>query len=83
MHLQGFGHGVTNNPPAKHGNTYVSCLDIRTGELVQRSRTEAGHTLVYREPESLAVRTKPRTRLCVGFASGEAGARKFSLCYKP
>ena len=81
--LAGTAYDSTTNPPAKHGNAYVSCLDIRTGELVQQSRTEAASTLTYREPEGLAVRTKPRTRLCVGFASGEAGARKFSLCYKP
>ncbi|MFJ2892739.1 Teichoic acid biosynthesis protein C (Precursor) [Streptomyces sp. NPDC087305] len=81
--LAGSAYDSTSNPPAKHGNTYVSCLDIRTGALVQRSRTEAGYTLTYREPEGLAVRRKPGTRLYMGFASGATGARLFSLCSKP
>lgn len=81
--LAGSAYDSTTNPPAKHGNTYVSCLDIRTGALVQRSRTEAGYTLTYREPEGLAVRRKPGTRLYMGFASGATGARLFSLCSKP
>ncbi|WP_369186412.1 Teichoic acid biosynthesis protein C (Precursor) [Streptomyces sp. R08] len=81
--LAGSAYDSATNPPAKHGNTYVSCLDIRTGALVQRSRTEAGYTLTYREPEGLAVRRKPGTRLYMGFASGATGARLFSLCSKP
>ncbi|MBT2529858.1 Teichoic acid biosynthesis protein C (Precursor) [Streptomyces sp. ISL-99] len=79
--LAGEAYG-TANPPSGHGNTYVSCIDIRTGSLVQRSRTEAGYSLDYREPEGLAVRRTSKPRLCMGFASGEVGARRYSIYYK-
>ena len=77
--LAGTAYNALTNPPAERGNAYLSCLDIRTGKLVQRTRTGAGHTLTYREPEGLAVRG---SRLYMGFASGEEGARRFSLYYK-
>ncbi len=70
------------NPPSGHGNTYVSCIDLRTGELVQRARTEAAYSLGYREPEGLAVQLSSPRRLCMGFASGAAGDRKVSVYYK-
>lgn len=70
------------NPPSGHGNTYVSCIDLRTGELVQRARTEAAYSLSYREPEGMAVQLSSPRRLCMGFASGAAGDRKVSVYYK-
>ncbi|MEU1512194.1 Teichoic acid biosynthesis protein C (Precursor) [Streptomyces sp. NPDC005811] len=77
--LAGTAYDAVTNPPARRGNAYLSCLDIRTGELLQRTRTGAGQSLTYREPEGLAVRG---SRLYMGFASGTAGARRFSLYYK-
>ncbi|WP_432196943.1 hypothetical protein [Streptomyces sp. bgisy027] len=74
---------LRGDPPADRGDTHVSCLHIRTGEPVQRERTEAGHSLSFREPEGLAVRRTPKPWLCRGFASGAVGAREFSVCYKP
>ncbi|WP_063735191.1 hypothetical protein [Streptomyces sp. RTd22] len=71
------------NPPSGHGNAHVSCVDLRTGELVQRSRTEAGYSLDYREPEGMAVQLTSPRRLCMGFASGASGARELSVYYKP
>ncbi|AQA12164.1 teichoic acid biosynthesis protein C [Streptomyces malaysiensis subsp. malaysiensis] len=70
------------NPPSGHGNTYVSCIDLRTGELVQRARTEAAYSLGYREPEGMAVQLSSPRRLCMGFASGAAGDRKVSVYFK-
>lgn len=81
--LAGTAYDEKTNPAAAHGNAYVSCLDIHTGELLQRHRTEAGHSLGYREPEGIAVRRSPEPRLCLGFASGTEGARRFSVFYKP
>ncbi|MFI8187228.1 Teichoic acid biosynthesis protein C (Precursor) [Streptomyces sp. NPDC085946] len=81
--LAGSAYDGTANPPARHGNAYLSCLDIRTGALVQRRRTEAGHSLDFREPEGLAVRHRPEPRLCLGLASGPVGARRFSVYCKP
>jgi hypothetical protein len=71
------------NPPSGHGNTYVSCVDLRTGELVQRARTEAAYSLGYREPEGMAVQLTSPRRLCMGFASGPEGARELSVYFKP
>ncbi|MEV5435866.1 Teichoic acid biosynthesis protein C (Precursor) [Streptomyces sp. NPDC052682] len=81
--LAGSAYAPTANPPAGHGNAYLSCLDIRTGALVQQRRTRAGYSLDFREPEGLAIRHHPEPRLYVGFASGAPGARRFSLYYKP
>ncbi|MFF7654399.1 teichoic acid biosynthesis protein C [Streptomyces sp. NPDC007983] len=71
------------NPPSGHGNAQVSCVDLRTGQLVQRARTEAGYSLDYREPEGMAVQLTSPRRLCMGFASGLSGARELSVYYKP
>ncbi|WP_028804735.1 hypothetical protein [Streptomyces sp. 142MFCol3.1] len=81
--LAGAAYDDTANPPSGRGNTYVSRLDVRTGALVQRARTEAGYSLDHREPEGLAVRRAGGLRLCIGLASGERGARRFSLYCKP
>ncbi|WP_307182316.1 phage baseplate protein [Streptomyces canus] len=81
--LAGTAYDTATNPPEKHGNAYLSCLDIRTGKLVQRQRTEAGHSLDHREPEGVAVRHAGTPQLYLGLASGSAGARLFSLYYKP
>lgn len=52
-------------------NSYVTSVDLNTGQIVQRSRTLAGKTLVYREPEGLAIyRTAAgESRLFLGFGS--------------
>jgi hypothetical protein len=72
-----------SNPPSGHGNTYVSCIELRAGALVQRSRTEAAYSLTYREPEGLAIQLTSPYRLRMGFASGASGARRYSVYYKP
>jgi hypothetical protein len=71
-----------SNPPSGHGNTYVSSIDLTTGALVQRFRTEAAYSLTYREPEGMAVQLTSPRRLCMGFASGTSGARMASIYYK-
>lgn len=71
------------NPPSGHGNTFVTCVDVRNGALVQRSRTEAAYSLDFREPEGVAVQRTSPPRFVMGFASGVGGARKVSLYYKP
>ncbi|KUO02072.1 hypothetical protein [Streptomyces caeruleatus] len=81
--VAGTAYDAKTNPPARRGNVHLSCLDIRTGELLDRQRTEAGYSLDHREPEGLAVLRGSRPRLCLGLASGPAGDRRFSLYYKP
>lgn len=73
--LEGRNGGVTAAP------THVSCFDLPTGTVVQRSATGAARSLTYREPEGLAVQGGP-PRLHMGFADGPVGARNISLYYK-
>ncbi|MEV1166941.1 teichoic acid biosynthesis protein C [Nonomuraea sp. NPDC049784] len=78
--LDGTAYGSSNPAP---GNTYLTCVDLRTGAKVQRSLSQAGKSLDYREPEGLAIQiVSGRPRLCLGLASGAPGARKASIFYK-
>jgi hypothetical protein len=84
--LEGSAYG-NDNSVYPEGNTYVTCLDLNTGTIVDRQHTRAGWSLDYREPEGMGVHlpnlSDPSTaRLCFGFASGGAGARKASIFYK-
>ena len=72
--LEGRSGGVTTAP------TYVSCFDLRTGKVLQRSLTEAARSLTFREPEGLAVQGGA-PRLHIGFADGPVGDRTVSLHY--
>ena len=80
--LAGTAYDARTNPVAGRGNAYVSSLDITTGKLLQQQRTEAGYTLGYREPEGVAVRGGSDPKVYLGFASGELGARRFSVFVK-
>jgi hypothetical protein len=71
------------NPPSKKGNCYLSSIDVRTGQLYERKKTQAAYSLDFREPEGLAVQLSSPRRLHMGFASGKVGARKLTLYYKP
>jgi hypothetical protein len=78
--LTGTAYSDDNPPP---GNTYITCLDLRTGAQVQRARTEAGRSLDFREPEGMGIQiASGQPRLCLGLASGVAGARLASIFYK-
>ncbi|GAA2306026.1 hypothetical protein GCM10010149_64830 [Nonomuraea roseoviolacea subsp. roseoviolacea] len=78
--LDGDAYGPANPAP---GNTYLTCVDLRTGRTVQRALTQAGKSLDYREPEGMAIQiASGRPRLCLGLASGAAGARKASIFSK-
>lgn len=81
--LAGTAYAPKTNPAAKFGNAHLSCVDLTTGELLQRMRTQAGRSLTHREPEGLAVRHRTGKGLYLGLASGAAGARRFSLYAKP
>ncbi|MBT1102859.1 signaling protein [Streptomyces sp. Tu10] len=66
------GKGYTDeagaNPPSGGGDTYVSALDVRTGEVAGRRKVTVAPELEYREPEGIAVRAAPEPQLCVGFS---------------
>ncbi|MEV0592947.1 phage baseplate protein [Nonomuraea cavernae] len=76
------GNAYSDANPAP-GNTYVTCLDLRSGQQVQRARSVAGKSLDYREPEGMGIQiVSGAPRLCLGLASGLGGARKASIFYK-
>ncbi|GAA2211120.1 hypothetical protein GCM10009850_065790 [Nonomuraea monospora] len=74
------GNSYDISPPP--GNTYVTCLDLRTGQQVQRAASVAGKSLNYREPEGMGIQlVSGAPRLCLGLAS-EPGPRLASIFYK-
>ncbi|GGD59535.1 phage baseplate protein [Paenibacillus nasutitermitis] len=82
--LDGTSYGSSNPSP---GNAYLTTVDLNTGTQVDRFLTRAGGSLVYREPEGMAIHlTDPNNestgRLCFGFASGAGGGRKATIFYK-
>jgi len=64
--LDGTGHA----DPADI-NSYVTRIDMNTGAVKSRAFTKAGSTLVYREPEGMAIyqTSGGETRLFLGFGS--------------
>lgn len=62
------GNGHAN---AADIDSYVSAVDLNTGKVVDRFKTKAGKSLVYREPEGMAItRTSGgKPRLVFGFSS--------------
>lgn len=64
--LDGSGHADSADI-----DSYVTRIDMKTGEVQERAITRAGESLVYREPEGMAVyRTADgETRLFLGFGS--------------
>ncbi|WP_432096262.1 teichoic acid biosynthesis protein C [Streptomyces sp. bgisy100] len=63
-------------------NGRLYCMDLSSGGVIQELRTRSVDVLLAREPEGLAVLHTPRPRLCMGYASGPVGGRKYSLYYK-
>ncbi len=63
--------GTGQASPDDEIDSTLSCIDLTTGALVQRVRTRAGSSLVFREPEGLAVHRTPRgeVRLAFGMAT--------------
>jgi hypothetical protein len=65
--LTGRGHVDQRNRDSR-----LSCIDLTTGRVAQLAvPTSAGSSLVWREPEGVAVHRRPdgRARLCFGLAS--------------
>jgi len=77
--LDGTGH----DDPADI-DSYVTRIDMNTGAIEARALTKAGSTLVYREPEGMAVyRTVAgETRLFLGFGSRDGIDRYANIFYK-
>ncbi|MFG3439447.1 teichoic acid biosynthesis protein C [Nonomuraea sp. NPDC047897] len=69
---------------AMPGNTHLTCVDWRTGDVVERRPVTDGADVDFREPEGMAVHVAGpgAVRLCYGFASGVPGARLANVYYK-
>lgn len=81
--LEGGAYG-TGDSRAPVGNAHVTCIDLADGHLVDRQRITVAPGMVRREPEGLGIHltdpTDPRSaRLCLGFASGPAGAPRANI----
>lgn len=77
--LEGDAYG-SNGSVAPTGNTYITAVDLNTGEVVDKQLILAGDTLSYREPEGLSIRLPKvnnphKAELCFGFASNFTPAR--------
>ncbi|ALS29280.1 hypothetical protein IJ21_38940 [Paenibacillus sp. 32O-W] len=71
--LEGNAYG-NNGSEAPLGNTYITSVDLNTGNLVDRQLITAGQDVLFREPEGLAVRIPDmrhphKAELHFGFAS--------------
>ena len=80
--IAGSAYHARTNPAARRGNAYLSSLSVATGRLLQQTRTVAGYQLSHREPGGVAVRAGPDPKVYFGLASGELGARRFSIVVK-
>ncbi|MFG2333263.1 signaling protein [Streptomyces sp. NPDC048604] len=67
------------NPEGSGGNTFISAIDVTTGESAGRQRVLVDLDLNYREPEGIAVRLTPEPLLCVGFSVKSPGRRNIAL----
>jgi hypothetical protein len=72
----------TGQTDAANINSYVTAIDINTGKVKSRAFTKAGSTLVFREPEGMAVYRAPsgEVRLFLGFASHDkpGGSKRYA-----
>ncbi|WP_054957943.1 phage baseplate protein [Paenibacillus dakarensis] len=65
--LDGNAYNATTNPA---GNTYIAVVNFLTGAQVKRMLTNAGTSLLFREPHGMSIHnTGTAIRLCFGFAS--------------
>lgn len=69
-----------------YGNTYITVVNLNTGDVVDRKLFVGGNDLTFREPEGLAIRVPdvkhPRkAQLSVGFASNFTPNRLANIYY--
>ncbi|MEU5807621.1 signaling protein [Streptomyces sp. NPDC047718] len=68
------------NPRKSGGNTFVSAIDVRTGQAQGRRKVTVAPDLPYREPEGMAVRrVGSQAGLCVGFSVKEKDRRELTV----
>jgi hypothetical protein len=77
--LEGNAYGSSGSA-APIGNTYITSVDLNTGDVRDKQLISAGDTLSFREPEGLAIRIPKnnnphKAELSIGFASNFTPAR--------
>jgi len=84
QHLYCLAGNLQSDP--RETNSYITCVDLHSGRVIQKRITRAGLSLPNREPEGMGVyRTASgQPRLFFGLASHPAGSRNryASLYYK-
>ncbi|UUZ82260.1 hypothetical protein LJK88_49010 [Paenibacillus sp. P26] len=71
--LEGNSYG-SGGSTAPTGNTYITTVDLKTGNVLDKQLISAGDDLTFREPEGMAIRLPDaghpqKAELCFGFAS--------------
>lgn len=87
--LEGTAYG-TPGSVSPDGNTYITSVDLNTGQVIDRRLTRAGYSLPFREPEGLAIQipnlnNPGAARLAIGFASTISSTnthKRISIYYK-
>ncbi len=83
--LEGSSYGSAGSV-APIGNTYITAVDLNTGDVIDKQLITAGDTLSFREPEGLGIHltnsTQPENaQLSFGFASNFTPNRLASIYY--
>ncbi|MFD0679285.1 MULTISPECIES: phage baseplate protein [unclassified Paenibacillus] len=83
--LEGTAYG-TNGSVAPVGNTYITAVELKTGEVIDKQLMTAGDTLTFREPEGLAIHLPDskhphKAQLSFGFASNFTPNRLANIYY--
>ncbi|MEU2717147.1 Tat pathway signal sequence domain protein [Streptomyces sp. NPDC007205] len=87
--LAGSAYGSSGSV-SPDGNTYITTVDWNTGTLTEQKLTKAASSLLYREPEGMAIQipdpaNPSALRLCSGFASYTSDtdqSKRASIYYK-
>ncbi|MDF2651599.1 MAG: hypothetical protein K0Q73_7404 [Paenibacillus sp.] len=83
--LEGNSYG-SGGSVAPKGNTYITAVDLNTGEVIDKQLITAGDTLSFREPEGLGIHLTDRkhpqkAQLSFGFASNFTPNRLANIYY--
>ena len=81
--LEGNSYG-SNGSVAPIGNTYITAVDLKTGEVIDKELIQAGSELSFREPEGMSIRIPNmkhphKAELVFGFATAFTPSRLASM----
>jgi hypothetical protein len=81
--LEGNRYGVANSPRPT-GNTFITSVDIKTGNIVEKQLITAAADMIYREPEGMSIlirdiKQPQKAELGFGLVSGQTDARLVNI----